>query len=259
MPTERYLISYNLNGIRGAVEKGFNEWLRQENPDVLCLQEIKAQADQIPVAFYKNLGYHCFINPAQKRGYSGTAIFSRQQPDEVIYGIGKPLYDGEGRLIRADFGDTTLICSYFPSGTSGAERQAIKMEYLADFLTYIEKLRETRPKIIVTGDFNISHKPIDINKPKSHERVSGFLPEERAWFDTFEAAGFIDTFRVFHKDEAERYSWWSYRSNSRAKNAGWRLDYFWVSANLQQNLLDADILHQVPHSDHCPVTLRMIN
>ncbi len=254
---ERYLISYNVNGIRAAINKGFNTWLQQENPDVLCLQEIKAQAGQIDVAFYENLGYHCYLNYAQKKGYSGTVIFSKQKPDNVFHGIGDTRFDAEGRLLRADFGDVTLICSYFPSGTMGDVRQQFKMEYLSEFTQYIAALRETRAKVIVTGDFNISHKPIDINNPKGHEKMSGYLPEERAWLDGFAASGFVDTFRVFHKDEKERYSWWSHWANSRARNVGWRLDYFWATDNLEKSLVGADILDRVVHSDHCPVALKI--
>jgi exodeoxyribonuclease-3 len=254
---ERYLISYNVNGIRAAVSKNFLGWLRGESPDILCMQETKAQTVQIDIASFENMGYRCAFNSAQRKGYSGTAILSKQQPDAVIYGIGDERFDSEGRLIRADYGDVTLICSYFPSGTMGDVRQAFKMEYLACFFAYIEELRRSRQKIIVTGDFNISHKPIDINSPKTHEKMSGFLPEERAWMDGFAAAGFVDTFRTFHPDEPERYSWWSHWGQARERNVGWRLDYFWVSENLQENLTGADILAQVVHSDHCPVTLRM--
>ena len=253
---DRYLISYNLNGIRAAATKGLNTWLQHENPDLFCIQELKAQKDQIDIASFENLGYHCYLNPALRKGYSGTAIFSKQKPDNVVFGIGDKRYDDEGRLVRCDFGDITLINSYFPSGTMGDERQAFKMDYLSDFLKYIEELRKTRSKIIITGDFNICHKPIDINKPEKHTKMSGFLPEERAWVDEFQAAGFVDTFRVFCQD-SERYSWWSYRFGARPKNLGWRIDYFWVSENLRENLIGADILDQVIHSDHCPVTLRM--
>ena len=192
----------------------------------------------------------------KKKGYSGTAIFTKCKPDHVEYGLGIEKYDNEGRLIRADFGDVTLICSYFPSGTTGDIRQAFKMEYLADFTHYISTLRKTRPHLIITGDFNICHKPIDINNPKKHETVSGFLPEERAWFDEFIAQGFVDTFRVFC-DEPNRYSWWSYRAGARPKNLGWRIDYFLVTENLRNKLIDAAILEQVVHSDHCPVTLKI--
>ncbi|MDR0728625.1 MAG: exodeoxyribonuclease III [Prevotellaceae bacterium] len=255
--TEYFLISYNVNGIRSAISKNFYDWLRVENPDIVCLQETKAQPGQIDHALFEQLGYHCAFHSAQRKGYSGTAILSKPTPDAVLYGIGDARFDDEGRLIRADYGDITLLCSYFPSGTMGNVRQAFKMEYLTAFFQYIEQLRQSRPKLIVTGDFNISHKPIDINSPKTHEKMSGFLPEERAWVDEFADAGFIDTFRVFHPDEAERYSWWSHWAKARERNIGWRLDYFWVTENLYENLSDADILDRVVHSDHCPVALRI--
>lgn len=251
-----YFVSYNLNGIRAALTKDLATWLAREQPFVFCIQETKAQSDQIPVTIFEEMGYHLYINSAQKKGYSGTAIFAKQKLDNVIYGMGMEKYDSEGRVIRADFGDTTLICSYFPSGTTGDVRQAFKMEYLADFTQYIEELRKTRPRLIITGDFNICHKPIDINHPEKHETMSGFLPEERAWFDDFVARGFVDTFRVFC-NEPNRYSWWSYRAGARPKNLGWRIDYFLVTENLKQNLVGADILDQVVHSDHCPVTLKI--
>ncbi|MDR0295835.1 MAG: exodeoxyribonuclease III [Prevotellaceae bacterium] len=250
------LISYNLNGVRAALAKGFDQWLQQEQPDIICLQEIKAQADQIPLSIFIEMGYTCFLNPAQKKGYSGTAIFTKVKPDAVSYGFGIEEYDVEGRLIRADFGDKTLICSYFPSGTTGEVRQAFKMKYLEDFTRYIQDLRKQRPELIICGDFNICHKPIDINFPKKHETISGFLPEERAWFDDFVALGYVDTFREFCAAD-ERYSWWSYRSGARPKNLGWRIDYFLVTENLRSTLLDADILDKVVHSDHCPVELKV--
>ena len=250
------LISYNLNGIRAALAKGFDQWLQQEQPDIICLQEIKAQADQIPLNIFTEMGYTCFLNPAQKKGYSGTAVFTKIKPDAVSYGLGIKEYDVEGRVIRADFGEKTLICSYFPSGTTGDIRQAFKMKYLEDFTRYIQALRQQRPELILCGDFNICHKPIDINHPKKHEKMSGFLPEERAWFDDFVALGYVDTFREFCQ-EGERYSWWSYRFGARPRNLGWRIDYFLVTENLRPTLLNADILDQVVHSDHCPVTLEL--
>ncbi len=250
------IITYNVNGIRAALNKGFDEWLAGENPDIICLQEIKAQADQIPLERFFALGYHCYLHPAQKKGYSGTAIFSKIEPDKVYNGMGITDYDNEGRLIRADFGTKTLICSYFPSGTSGDVRQAFKMKYLEDFTRYIRNLRKERPELIICGDFNICHKPIDINHPEKHETMSGFLPEERAWFDEFIALGFVDTFREFCKD-GERYSWWSYRSAARPRNLGWRIDYFLVTDNLRPTLKGADILDQVVHSDHCPVVVEL--
>jgi exodeoxyribonuclease-3 len=256
MSLERYCISYNVNGIRSAIAKKWLEWLRAENPDILCLQETKAQREQIDVAALEEMGYHCAFHCAERKGYSGTAILSKQAPDQVLFGIGDTRFDSEGRLIRADYGEVTLLCSYFPSGTMGDVRQAFKMEYLALFLAYVTQLRATRPKIIITGDFNISHRPIDINSPKTHEKMSGFLPEERAWMDELAALGFVDTFRMFHK-EPERYSWWSHWAKARERNVGWRLDYFWISDPLQDNVLDADILDHVVHSDHCPVSLRI--
>ncbi len=250
------IISYNVNGIRAALGKGFDEWLAGENPDIICLQEIKAQAEQIPLERFSDMGYHCYLHPAQKKGYSGTAIFSKIKPDKVCNGLGITDYDNEGRLIRADFGAKTLICSYFPSGTTGDLRQAFKMKYLSDFTRYIRDLRKERPELIICGDFNICHKPIDINHPEKHETMSGFLPEERAWFDEFIALGFVDTFREFCKD-GERYSWWSYRSAARPRNLGWRIDYFLVTDNLRPTLKGADILDQVVHSDHCPVVVEL--
>jgi len=251
---ETYLISYNLNGIRAALNKDLIAWLVKEQPAIFCIQEIKALPEQIPVHLFEELGYRLYFYAAKKRGYSGTAIFTKLKPDHVEYGMGIEKYDNEGRLIRADFGDTTLICSYFPSGTTGDIRQAFKMDYLVDFTHYISNLRKTRPRLIITGDFNICHKPIDINNPKKHENMSGFLPEERAWFDEFIAQGFVDTFRVFC-EEPNRYSWWSYRAGARPKNLGWRIDYFLVTENLRSSLINADILEQVVHSDHCPITL----
>lgn len=250
------LISYNLNGIRSALSKDLIGWLKNENPDILCIQETKAQPDQMGSQLFEDLGYNCYWHSAARRGYSGTGIVSRINFENVSFGTGIEKFDAEGRLIRADFGDKTLICSYFPSGTMGDIRQEFKMEYLYAFTKYIKQLRSERPNIIITGDFNICHKPIDINNPEKHLNVSGFLPEERQWFDEFIALGFVDTFREFCND-GERYSWWSYRSGARPRNLGWRIDYFLVSESLKDKLADADILDTVVHSDHCPVKLVM--
>jgi len=246
------LISYNLNGIRAAIGKGLIDWFESELPDILCIQETKAQPEQIETHLFENLGYKCHWHSAIKRGYSGTGIVSKIEFDKVNFGIGIEKFDSEGRLIRADFGDKTLICSYFPSGTMGDVRQEFKMEYLNAFTEYIKNLQKERPNLIITGDFNVCHKPIDINNPEKHTNVSGFLPEEREWFDNFLNIGFVDTFRQFCND-GERYSWWSYRSGARPRNMGWRIDYFLVSQSLKDKLADADILDQVVHSDHCPV------
>lgn len=249
------IISYNLNGIRSAVSKGLFDWLEMENPDVFCVQELKAQEDQIDLLSLQSLGYNYnYFHAAEKKGYSGVGIMSKTKPDNVVVGMGMDKYDNEGRVLRADYGDLTLICVYIPSGTTGDVRQDFKMEFLADFTNFILNLRKERKKILICGDYNICHKPIDINNPKRHVTSSGFLPEEREWFDQFIATGMVDTFREFD-ESAEKYSWWSYRAGSRGKNLGWRIDYHLISEEVIPHLKNAQILSDVVHSDHCPVSV----
>ncbi|GAB4283561.1 MAG: exodeoxyribonuclease III [Marinilabiliales bacterium] len=251
------IYSYNLNGIRAAIGKGFLDWLEKESPDILCIQETKAQEDQIDKIAFEMKGYNQVWHSAVKKGYSGVGILSKQKPDFIKIGMDNPKYDNEGRVIRADFNDISLICVYIPSGTMGGERQDFKMEFLDNFYKYIITLKNQRPNLIVSGDFNICHKEIDINHPERHHKTSGFLPEEREWVTKFLDSGFIDSFRVFN-DMPEQYSWWSYRANSREKNLGWRIDYHMVSEELKDRLKNAEILQNVYHSDHCPVVVEII-
>jgi exodeoxyribonuclease-3 len=250
------VISYNVNGIRAALTKNFTEWLKAEDPDVLCLQETKAQPEQIDTLLFAELGYTTYLHSAEKKGYSGVAILTKKTPDNIVVGMNNPRYDSEGRVIRADFGDISVISVYIPSGSSGDERQAFKMDFLAAFGPFIQEVRKERPNLIVCGDYNICHKPIDINHPERQNGVSGFLPEERAWLDQFENDGMVDSFRVFDQS-AEKYSWWSYRGGARFRNAGWRIDYHWVSQPLKDRLTSAAILADAVHSDHCPVVVEL--
>ncbi len=250
------IVTYNLNGIRSALSKGWAEWISDNAFDVICVQELKAEPGQLDVTTFEKMGYHHYWHPAEKKGYSGVAIFSKQKPDHVEIGCGNPAYDAEGRVIRADFGDISVFSIYFPSGTTGDIRQQVKYGFLEYISGYLHTLRSERKKMIVCGDYNIANKDIDIHDPKGNKNSSGFLPEEKAWMDTFYNTGFTDSFRHFNK-EPHHYTWWSFRFNSRAKNKGWRIDYIAVTDNLVQSLTDARILPDAMHSDHCPMVLEM--
>ncbi|HQQ94046.1 MAG TPA: exodeoxyribonuclease III [Bacteroidia bacterium] len=250
------IITYNVNGIRSAAGKGLFNWMREADPDVLCLQEIKASPEQVGLFELEEMGYHHYWLPAQKKGYSGVAIFSKIKPKHVEYGCGIKEYDEEGRVIRADFENLSVMSVYHPSGSSGDERQAFKMKWLSDYSNYIQKLLMERKHLILSGDFNICHREIDIHNPKSNANTSGFLPEERAWMEQFLQSGFIDTFRQFNP-QPHQYSWWSYRAGARKKNLGWRIDYNLASRNLADQLKASAILQDVVHSDHCPVLLEL--
>ena len=250
------IVTYNVNGIRAAMSKGLIDWISQVSPDVLCVQEIKANPEQVGVFEFEELGYHHYWYPAQKKGYSGVAIFTKQKPKHIEYGCGIKEYDDEGRILRIDFEEFSVMSVYHPSGSSGDLRQAFKMEWLGAFLNYINQLKATYPKLVICGDFNICHKAIDIHNPKSNANTSGFLPEEREWMEQFINSGFVDSFRYFNQ-EPHQYSWWSYRAGSRAKNLGWRIDYNFVTDNLKNKISRSVILPSAIHSDHCPVLLEM--
>jgi exodeoxyribonuclease III len=252
------IISYNTNGIRSALNKGLLDFLAAQQPDIFCVQETKADREQVALEGFEALGYkHIYWHSAEKKGYSGVAIFSKIEPTHVEIGMSNPRYDVEGRVIRADFGDWSLYNCYFPSGTSGDERQGVKMDFLADFDTYIKGIRQTYPNLIIVGDYNIAHENIDIHSPKTNQKTSGFLPEERAWLTRwFTEGGFTDAFRHKNPDLVE-YSWWSTRFNSRAQNKGWRIDYQSVSQTIADKIVDCRQLNEAVHSDHCPVVLEI--
>ena len=249
------IITYNVNGIRAAIKKDLPQWISSSNADVLCFQEIKAKPEQFNEAIFNELGYTCFINSAEKPGYSGVAILTKINPTHIEYGCGIEKIDFEGRVIRVDFEDYSVMSVYFPSG-SNPLRQSFKIDFLALFHDYIKNVKKTIPNLIISGDYNICHTEIDIHNPKVNKNSSGFLPEEREWISKFIASGFVDSFRQLNHDP-HHYSWWSYRANSRAKNLGWRIDYNMISNTLLPKLKRAQILPAARHSDHCPVLVEL--
>ena len=250
------IISYNVNGIRAAITKGFIDWLQQANPDVICLQEIKANEDQIPVEDIKNAGYPFqYYFSATKKGYSGVAILCKTEPKKIVYGTGIEHMDFEGRNLRVDFNDLSIMSLYLPSGTN-IERLDHKFMFMNDFHNYINQLKAEIPNLVICGDYNICHESIDIHDPIRNKTVSGFLPQERSWLNIFMKSGFVDSFRHFNKDP-HHYTWWSYRAGARGNNKGWRIDYILVAKSIENRLERATILPEAKHSDHCPVLIEI--
>lgn len=249
------ILSYNVNGIRAALNKGFAEWLEAAAPDVLCLQETKAIKEQVDTAVFDALGYQHHWHSAQKKGYSGVAILTKTKPLHIEEGTGIDHMDFEGRVIRADFEKVSVISLYLPSGTN-LDRLEYKFQFMDDFQNYIDTLKKKYPRLVICGDYNICHRAIDIHDPIRNKKVSGFLPEEREWIDGFINSGFVDSFRHLNPDP-HQYSWWSYRANARNNNKGWRIDYNLVSENLKNNINRSYLLPDAKHSDHCPVGVEL--
>ena len=247
------IVTYNVNGIRSAVDKTLPDWLRAQDADIVCFQEIKADMTKIPTAVFDELGYKHYWYPAEKKGYSGVAILSKIEPKTVVFGCGNEQYDSEGRVIRADYDGYSVLCAYHPSGTSGEDRQAFKMLWLEYFLRHVNDLRKQLPNLVLVGDYNICREAIDIHDPVGNKNSSGFLPEERDWFARFLGHGYVDTFRHANGDVPHQYTWWSFRANSRANNKGWRIDYVIVNEELREKVRESKIVPEAKHSDHCPM------
>jgi len=250
------LISWNVNGIRAVEKRGFFEWLEEVSPDILCLQETKAHPEQLSSALLSPNGYHVYWNHPERKGYSGVAILSREQPVQVRSGFGIARFDDEGRVLVARYPEFLLFNVYFPNGKLSAERLAYKLDFYNAFLSHLIELRHQGERMVVCGDYNTAHKEIDLARPRENSKVSGFLPEERDWMDRLTSHGFVDTFRMFYS-EGGHYTWWDLRTRARERNIGWRLDYFFVSDNLTESVRDARILSDVTGSDHCPVSLTL--
>ncbi|MBX7233684.1 MAG: exodeoxyribonuclease III [Caldilineales bacterium] len=257
-PTDLTLISWNVNGIRAIQRKGFAGWLAAANPDILCLQETRAEAEQLPDDLRQPAGYQAWWHgSARKRGYSGTAILSKTASLAVEFGLGRPEFDDEGRTVIAHYPDFTLINCYFPNGSRDHSRVPFKMAFYEAFLDRIERLRAEGRAVIFCGDVNTAHHPIDLTHPKTNQNTTGFLPIERAWMDRLVAQGWVDAFRHFYPDLREQYTWWSTPTAARERNVGWRIDYFFAAAEVMPRVRDAFILPEVMGSDHCPVGIRL--
>ncbi|TVR88635.1 MAG: exodeoxyribonuclease III [Saprospirales bacterium] len=250
------IVSYNLNGIRAAMRKGLHTWIGSEKPDVICIQETKAQPEDVDLTPFEEMGYHPFWHSAEKKGYSGVLTMSLEKPRSTEIGMGVEQYDREGRVIRTDFKDFSALNCYFPSGTSGDARQAVKMQFLEDFYDWARDLKKSIPRLVIPGDYNIANTAKDIHDPVRNKNTSGFKPEEREWMDKWFESGFSDPFRLLNPEKIE-YSWWSYRAASRKRNKGWRIDYISVSDELKGSIKDLRHAHEAVHSDHCPVVLEL--
>ena len=250
------IISWNVNGIRASEKKGLYTWFNKTQPDILCLQEIKAQPDQVPPHLRNTPGYYIYWNPAEKKGYSGVVTFTKQKPLQVSTGFGIKKFDAEGRILITEYPQFSLFNIYFPNGKKDQERLLYKLDFYDAFLSYADALKESGKHIVVCGDFNTAHKEIDLARPKENEKISGFLPVEREWIDTFIDHGYVDTFRHFHK-EPHQYSWWDLKTGARARNVGWRIDYFFVDKKFLSHVRNAFILPDVVGSDHCPVGIEV--
>ena len=250
------ILSWNVNGIRAVQKKGFLDWFKKEKPDILCLQETKASVDQLEDALKSVTGYESYWCSAERKGYSGVALYTREKPRSIEYGLGKKEFDNEGRTIVADYGRFILFNIYFPNGGAGNKRVPFKLSFYDHFLKTVEKLRKAGRNIILCGDVNTAHTEIDLARPKENQKNTGFLPEERAWVSTFIERGYVDTFRHFCK-EPGHYSWWDYKTSARVRDIGWRIDYFFTNQEFLPKLKKAFILKQVMGSDHCPVGIEI--
>jgi exodeoxyribonuclease-3 len=246
------LLSWNVNGIRAIAKKGLLDWIQIEKPDVLCLQETKAHPEQLTEDIISPKGYQSYFSSAEKKGYSGTVVYTKTKPKKVLYGMGETKFDSEGRMVVCEYPKFVLFNVYFPNGKKNDERLKYKLDFYDLFLEVIDSHKKKGKSVVVCGDLNTAHNEIDLARPKENENVSGFLPVERKWMDKLVSHGYIDSFRQFHK-EPEQYSWWDYKTRARERNIGWRLDYFFVSDNILSNLKGAFIQKNVMGSDHCPV------
>ncbi len=248
------IYSWNVNGIRAIEKKGFLQWILEEQPDILCIQETKIQLDQIESKLNNIEGYKAYFSCAEKKGYSGVVTYTKEEPISISYGIGIERFDSEGRILICEYSNFILFNIYFPNGQSSEERLNYKLEFYDALFKYCDELKNKGKKIIICGDYNTAHNEVDLKNPKANSKISGFLPIERRWMDYIIERGYIDTFRYLHPEEI-KYSWWSYRFNARKNNAGWRIDYHFVSENMIEDVQGAEILNEVIGSDHCPVVL----